>query len=543
MINRNPHIVFLLAGAFLLSSCSLFRSGASGNQPSTDVQKSVEQSADFIDAKRAIFRGEIDLAVELLRKLFKENPNHHASAYELSRLLMESNSGEALTFAQKAAKLDGDNPWYIMHLGNLYSRGGKYKEAQSAFETLVKKHPENKKHYYYLINASLRNGDVKNALKTYDAILDKFGFDPVMVLKKKEIYLRIKKYDKAAEEVQSLIAQEPTNKRYYGILADVYMAAGKKDMAFDSYQKVLEIDPNDGKIHLVLSGWYASENQADKSFEEMKQAFQSPWLEVDEKVKVLLQLRKRLDEEADEGVQIQADTLLQILDRLHGEDVKVLAMKADYLAKEKKWPEAKVAYEKVIAKDSSKYLVWEQLVLISRELEDYKAMQNYAHRARNIFPQYPILYYFNGLAHYKLGAYVQAEASLKLGTSFIYKPMQELEFYTLLGMVRDSLKHYEEAENSFNRAMLADANNPEMLAAYARHLALLKSDLDRAEYMAQKALELNPNKVEFVFTYALVLYEKEEYDKALQWVQKGLIMDSQNASLLVLKDRIVLKKS
>lgn len=531
------HIVFFLAIILAITpSCSVFK-GKNENhkKDGLDYEQQLLNSALFIDAKRAEFRGENEEAVKILKQVLQTDPENHAAAFEISRILAGVNLNNAIKFGEFSVKLDPRNKWYLIHLSNLYTKDKNYKKAVDICEDLVKYHPDEIENYYYLVNSSLRNEDPKKAIDTYNKMESKFGFSEEINLHRKDIYLRMTKYDEAENEMLKLIQEFPENKRYYGILADIYMTEGKDSKAIEAYEKVLAIDPEDGKVHVVLSSWYSAKNQVDESFSEMKLAFKSSGLGVDDKIEIMVKMYNLINENPEEiSLKLRADSLLDILSVMHPNDPKVLAMQADYLVRDKKWNEALEAYAKVIEIDSTKYPVWEQLVLITRELEDYSLMQNYARRAMDIFPQYPILYYFNAKAQSHLKRFEEAEASLNLGLSFVYKPTQQAEFYTLIGMVRDSLLRYNEAEVSFEKALIANPNFGEALSAFALHLASLKKEKEKAISLATKAVELNYNNVDYIYKLAKVLFLVGEMEKSEIWIKKGLNLEPENKILHLL---------
>jgi len=156
-----------------------------------------------------------------------------------------------------------------------------------------------------------------------------------------------------------------------------------------------------------------------------------------------------------------------------------------------------------------------------------------------LFSQYPIVYYFHAQSNYLLGEYLQADASLNLGLSFVYKPQQKVEFYTLMGIVRDSLHQYKEAEISFEKALIEKANFGPALKAYALHFVLVNENLDKAVAYAKKGLELNHDSEDYIYVYAKVFYAKKMYSEAMLWTEKGLKIESDDLSLNHLKGKIL----
>ena len=57
------------------------------------------------------------------------------------------------------------------------------------------------------------------------------------------------KIKEAFAEINRLIASDPTDPRYVGLLADLYKDQGDKDNALKYYLKMLEMDPGNGFVN------------------------------------------------------------------------------------------------------------------------------------------------------------------------------------------------------------------------------------------------------------------------------------------------------
>ncbi len=532
------HIAFLFLILSLLTSCGLSRSTTAKNADSQAVtEDDYRNSAVFIEAKRLFWKGDYEGALNAYNQIVKNNPKHFAAYYELSRLLQQKEPAKALEFGEKAYKLAPNNSWVMINLSQIYVENKQYKKSLDICEALVEKFPDDQINYYRLVNANLRTGNLAKSIKAYNLIESKFGENPDIALKRKDLYLKAGKPKEAIAEMEKLIQKYPQNERYYGVIADIYMRNGQTEKAIEFYNKVLEINPEDGKIHVVLASWYASQNQPERSYAETKKAMQSKGLDIDEKIEIMVNLYALLDKYPEnEKLRSQSDTLLGMLVEANPNDPKALTMKADYLVRDSAYSEAVKLYRRVISIDSTRYPIWKQVVLLSRDLEDYKTMQSYARRAMELFPQQSEIYYFNGLSQYKLGNYQEAEASLNLGLSFVYKNEQKVEIYTLMGMIRDSLQRHPEAEVSFEKALMADPNNGQALNAYAKHLYHKKKDKDRAYSLAKNAVELNLRNANYIATLAEFYILDNQWKEAKYWIEKGLIVDSNNPEIIRLNN-------
>jgi len=96
-----------------------------------------------------------------------------------------------------------------------------------------------------------------------------------------------------------------------------------------------------------------------------------------------------------------------------------------------------------------------------------------------------------------------------------------IQFYSSLGDNYHSLKEHKKSDSLYNLALVIDPGNVQVLNNYSYYLSLRNKDLERAEQMSKKCNELAPNNASYLDTYAWILYQKKEYDKAKSWLEKA----------------------
>jgi len=188
----------------VFTSCSSLRKGPKSEIPKTAYHTNTSL---FIDAKRAVFQGNFQEAERLFVKVLNKDPDNHAAAYELSRLLIEKNINSAIFYGEKAHALSSGNKWYLLNLIRLYSFDNDIKKASESAKKLIKLYPNDIRNYYRLVNVYIKDSDYNNVLKTYNEIEKRFGFDVDIALRKKDIYYKQKEFQKASKEMEILIEQ------------------------------------------------------------------------------------------------------------------------------------------------------------------------------------------------------------------------------------------------------------------------------------------------------------------------------------------------
>jgi len=486
------------------------------------VKSSVWNTEVLIDAKKEAILGNLKGAKEILDRYTERYPLDPVGLYELARLeTNEKNFKQALLLVKKANELDTGNIWYTLLLGELYQLTSNYKEAISIYDHLVRRYPENLEYQYQLAALYLTNNRFEDAIKIYDQIELENGITEDIILQKQKIYLHLKESTKAEAELKKLISAFPRDSRYYSMLAEFYMNRNMYDKAFETYQKVIEIDPENAYIHMALADYYRKTGDRSKAIEELKLGFRNPNLDIDSKVTILLsfytinQLYSDLKEEGFE--------LTRILIATHPNDPKGYSIYGDLLAQDKKFAEARDAFLKVISIDSSKYAVWEELLRLSIQLEDFIGITDYSARAIDLFPDQPVLYLFNGLAYLQLKDPGSSLNALNRGVKLVINNDELLaQFYMYLGDAWHAQKNETESDNAYEKALQLKKDNAYVLNNYAYYLSLRGKELEKAEKMARQAVSLEPGNSSFQDTYGWVLYKIGQYKEAKEWIGKAI---------------------
>lgn len=488
----------------------------------------------LIDIKKQIIRGNLQDAEGLLLQYIDRYPSDPVACFELAKILAAKNdfSGAAV-YAAKAAELDPSNSWYTVFLAETYQLTGRYDDALLIYEEIVASDPGNLDHSYKLAALCLGLGKYDRALEVYDMIEKQTGISEDLSLQKQQIYLQLKEYRKAEEEIKQLVEANPSESRYYGILAEFYMARKMNREALEQYQKILEVDPDNAYIHMTLADFYRKEGDREKSYAELKKGFANPNLDVDTKVNILLSFYTINEIVTD--LKEEAFELARLLTETHPDDPKVYAIYGDLLTQDRQFEEARGAFLQVLARDSSRYIIWEELLRMDLLISDYSHLAAYGHLALELFPEQPVLYLFTALGEFQLKHYQEAERLLSLGVKMVAGNNELLaQFYMYLGDTYHALEQAEASDNAYEKSLQFNDSNAYVLNNYSYYLSLRGMDLEKAESMAKKAVTLDPLNTSFQDTYGWVLYQLGQYEEAKKWIGKSL-EDKENVTGEVLE--------
>jgi tetratricopeptide (TPR) repeat protein len=519
-------IILLILLPVFLYSCKSTKETSQGvihSKSKREAKKTAQDnSAVFINANKERILGNYEKAEKLFLVCLEVDPVDAASMYELARIYNHQRKIDlAIEYAKKEANTEPDNIYYQLLLSSLYKQNTQFEEAITVLKQIHEKYPYKYEYCHDLALTYLFTGNYKEAIKIYNKLEEKLGVTEDISIQKQKIYLLQKNIDKAIAELEKLTEAYPVETKYYAMLAELCLAHNKDQQALQAYQKILELEPENAYIHISLSDYYRKREDKQKSYKYLKQGFANSNLDIETKLNILLAFYT-VNEYYDE-LKDQAFELSEILIEAHPNNPKAYSIYADILFQDKKYEESRDALHFVISLDSSRYLVWEQLLLTDSELKDYDAMAMESQRAIELFPQQPVPYMFSAIANYQLKNYEQSINDLEMGIKFVVNNDPLLvQFYSYLGDTYHQVKKNEASFDAYKNALIIDPDNSIVLNNYAYYLSLNNMELEKALEMARKATELDPENGSNQDTYGWVLYKLKRYEEAKEWISKAL---------------------
>ncbi len=515
-------VLLFLLGAFLFQSCKTFKNTDKSNKGKPLTEKMRYKESDlFTQAVILKVTGKYTEAEEMMKKALEIDSLDPAANYQEAKILtILGRKDEAVEFAAKAMKLDENNKWYKKLYADLQKAAGNYKEYLDTYKILAEKYPEDIDFLTELAFAYYFTGDYENAVFYYNKLEQKIGLNEMLTKQIAELYTRIGQPEKAVDAYQKLINAFPDEKHYYALLAEYCLKNNMPEKAKYAYEKILELDPADPYVHISLAGFYRKNGDPEKAFDQLKKGFENKNLDLKTKINLLLTYYSG---KLDETQKKEALELSEILKKVHpGEDLSE-AFYATMLYENKRYQEAEIITRKIIKNNNTNYASWEQLLFCDLYLSRYDTLAADADSAVDLFPNQPIPYWLGGIANFQLKNFNKAKTLLENAKELTVNNNALLEqIYSILGDTYNKLKMYDKSYEAYEKVLAINPENSIVLNNYAYYLSLRNLNLDKAEKMAAKAVELDPYNQNNLDTYAWVFYKLKKYDKALMWEQKAL---------------------
>jgi tetratricopeptide (TPR) repeat protein len=211
---------------------------------------------------------------------------------------------------------------------------------------------------------------------------------------------------------------------------------------------------------------------------------------------------------------IMEDLVNYIID-VFPENAKSYTFKGDFLQRIDKKSEALLAYKKALIYDKSKYLIWQEVLLLDYELKNFTDLYTDANSCLELFPTVANVYLMAGLASNQLKKYDEAIELVTNGMDFVKASDPILaEFYGQLGEAYFGKKEIGKARDNYEAALDLDPKNIILKNNFAYRLAFYKTDLSLATRLVNEVVGLNSSS-KYKDTQGYVFFQDGKYAEAL----------------------------
>jgi len=540
---RGPRTATGLATFALLLAMSLMACGGAKpvaeRTPAVDPESGapVDAAADkraqtmrlFMEATQARLGGQPQKAVVLYQQCLKLDPTNGAALFELAKLYHQGqNFPAAVDHAKRAVAADKENIWYRFLLADLYSQNRQTNEAAAVYREVLAKWPERYEVYFDLANMLAYSGKVDEAIKVYNDQEQRFGLSEELIMQEFGMLTQSGKLPEAQALVERAAKAYPNQPQYMGLLAELYDQQGQHDKALEQYQRTLELDPDNSMLRIALAEHYYSVGKMEEAYDELGIAFLDPDLDIDAKMQVLIgffEMTEREGEKPNDRPDLirRSYTLIEALEKAHPESGKPHTIHGDFLLRDGKFSEARDQFRIALRTEKERFPIHMQLLQLDLQLRDYEALHNDAEEAISIFPTVPEPYLYNGIALSQLNKHDQAVETLITGRDVVVdNPPMLAQFWSSLGDAYHEAARHTESDKAYDKALALEPDNSGTLNNYAYYLSVRNAQLEKAERMSKRSLEITPGSATYMDTYAWVLFRLSRYADARTWIEKAL---------------------
>ena len=518
----------------MISSCGTSQKAlSSGNvRPSLTPEAQFEHDKLFYEALVQRNAKRFDAAYELLCQTLALDSTAPEVHYCLSDVLLETQSSRdtvmqqrALNHLKLAIKYAPETPHYLERYAELLLQKNRFEEALPYLERLAKLTPDPNVYYQLTKNyAYLQRYD--DAHKAIDHILNLEGDLFFIIEEKARLYATAGDTAAVFALLHKKVQEHPDEVDYLTLLTDFYNHYNRSEDAERLLLSKLEKSPENVACQIALFNTYFSfmPQREKEQWEILERIALNDLIEEERRTKIIATVANHCLEK---GISIAP--IFNIYETVIQQPLLTSCMPYHYvyLLEKLQHPVEKILEVLEIALEAEPENIdaRKNLFLLLYKQRDMEKLFEACEAARTYVPGYLWFYYFEAQLHLSEHSdYQRVVELLNQGLLLNADASDELlpDVYGMLGDSYHELGEKELAFEAYEKCIALDPYHALSLNNYAYFLSLEGKQLDRAEELALRVLEIEPNNPTYLDTYAWVLYLQEKYTQAKIYIDKTL---------------------
>jgi tetratricopeptide (TPR) repeat protein len=234
-------------------------------------------------------------AIQELEGLLADHPDDLETLYQLV-LFYKDGAQEA---SQRVARLAPDSDWCLALRAEAFADNDHLDDAIREYQAILNKNPSFPGIHFELGQVYWRKKDAEHAKEKLKLALLEDPNQPLANFYLGDILTEQKKYPEAIAHLRIAIAAYPKMTKAYFLLAKCHAGTGDSERALELYKRALDLDPDYKEVHYQLYALYARLGDKQKSQAELR-IFEKLTRENDERDKKSLndRLRKPTESQA-----------------------------------------------------------------------------------------------------------------------------------------------------------------------------------------------------------------------------------------------------
>ena len=479
-------------------------------------------------AKKAVKKGDIDLAKRLYAAVLQKHPNHLLAKKRLHKL----EKGAQRNKARPTGQTD-PSPRQMNTLLSLYN-SGEMKKAEQACKKILAAFPQATKVYTALSATLIRQGKVEQALKVYDQTIQ-LKPDYVEAYYSRGIALQnLGRLEEAIKSYDRAIQLKPDYAEVYNNRGIALKALGQLEEAIKSYDRAIQFKPDYAEAYNnrgnLLKGLGRLE-EAIKSYKhaiKLKPDYAEAYNNRGAALKDLGQMKEAIKSYG-QAIQLKPDFAEAYNNR------GIALMEIGDLE------DAIKSYDQAIQLKPDFGQAYNNrgfALQLFGHLKD--ALKNYD-KAIELKPDYAEFYYNRGNALQELG---QLEEAIECYAKAMQLKPDYAETHINLGNVFKQSGQLDKAVEHYRKALLA---NPDLAEAYT-NISLIKkfSEIDVDVQAMEKAFNSKESsdqqKIFLGFALGKAFEDLQQYEKSFQCIQKANLLHRPAYSYSISDDTAVFNR-
>lgn len=496
-------------------------------QEACSQEEQAKADAFYYDAMNERLKGNHAEAFQLFTHALAVNPNHVGANYGMSSyyhvLGSDEKAGEAL---KTAADHDAGNYWVKHALVQLYVSEDKTDEAIRQLEDMAASYPQNSNILFMLEELYQRKPDYQKVIETLDRIELLEGKNEEISTEKYRIYIQMNDKEKAFAEMRELADEYPNDLRYKARIGDLYLDSGETEKAYEVYQQLQQEDSTNVNVLLSLAHYYETTHQDSLYQQNLMRIVTNTSLPEESRMRLMqtIAAQNLFGQQGNDTTKVMGlfDKILQQPQENNNmAELYVRYMISSNVSTSK----VKPVLQRMLDTDPEADIARNQLLSYAIDADDDKEVMRLCKTAVDYASENPVYYYYLSVAYLRNKRYNEAIDANRKGlakTDSKSNLDMIVNMYTIMGDCYHYTGRNARAFECYDSCLLYKPNDVLVLNNYAYYLSLEKRELEKAERMASKAIELEKDNATYIDTYAWVLFQQQKYAEAKVYIDQVL---------------------
>lgn len=503
----------------------------SGKSTATAVSQQDKRKADYIYMQAHAMKESDSIAAyfDLLKYAHQLDTTNTAVAFYYGYMLLLKDNSTAddmergIALMKKHVDAHPEDYHEATCFSDVCLSLGKFDLGLAVIEKLAELNPTKTEVQMRLAAAYLRNEKYEQALRVYERIEEFEGESIETTAYKAALRSEIGDTIGAIQQMRNLYNTAPANVSYNLVMSEMFNQFNMPDSALYYLDRAQELEPDNGNVYFAKAQYYDAMGDSINYDKQIYNALVAPGLDVDTKLDVLTQYTSTQILRNDSTDRV--NNLFKVMIEQHPLEPKVHELYSMYFSTMKDYKHAVEELGYALDLEPTNSEAWQRLMVVNVLDENYPNAIEAAKKALEYNPENMDLYRYIAPLYYQIKEYDKAIVIYDDALALV-DSMKDSELYSdLLGgkgdvmvAMGDSIGAYK----LYDDALRIFPYNTGIMNNYAYFLSLSGKDLDKAESMAAKAVNANPNNATFIDTYAWVYFKKKNYDMALFYIKSAI---------------------
>ncbi len=503
----------------------------------TQSKSQINGTIAYVQGLEAFENQEYERSVELLIEAEKQLGGTAGVNYAIADayFVMEDLPSAAL-YGKRAVELAPKNKWYRFKLAQIYRSAGENTATLEELNTLLEFYPNDYDALFMLADTYKDYGEYLKSNQILDRALKLTGPNRSIYLLKYRNFESLGVRDSAITQLELLREVDPDNLNTLNLLSEYYSRTGKDENAKKVLTEALTRNARDPQSLMNLAGIFIEDQKWDSAGALIRTFLNDKIILPEEKLGVAQFLyTKQQESPLNEQLKKETGWALDAFTESSSEYGPAFTLAGQYYSQIGETEKAIEKLEKgneLLPQDDIAWRLRLQLLLAENRLDEAIKVGKEADES---VPDDSFIQFFLGSAYMLSDENEEAVIWLERASRAPARKPFKSVVYSTLGDAQSNLGNSEEADRVYGLALRYDPENHNAMNNYAYNLSVRGENLEKAQELALKAMELEPENAAYLDTMGWIFYKMGEFEKAKRFIKASIDLNADEASAEVLE--------